>query len=833
MFGSTQLRDIPFNLAEKPPLPLESATVHVLDNLQLADDGVVSIKGKGSLVGNVTGPVLNVLWQVSRELGISVQLRCIISQSRHKEKSGSLDLCACLSSIIYGPFRLFDHIGDLLEDNELFLQDPRGCDRNVRYRNPHRLSGKDSNAPMTIDREPDSRTAGSPGCDVSLDGLDDPGFHESLAMAEKPEAIETDLLKHQRQALYFMIDRESGWDRTRHICGVWKARLVNGLRVYLNTISNDVQMEQPPATRGGLLADEMGLGKSLSVISLVASDSDSLRQSLHHGTSFWDKRSSTRLQCTLIIVPPTLIETWEDQLQRHCRPGLLRWAKHHGKNRLSQIAQLESLNIVLTTYQMVVSEWKKNRASSPLFSTHWFRIVLDEAHQIRDKHTQTAKAICALEADRRWAVTGTPIQNHLTDLETLLQFLRVHPYDHPEMLKEQVVDLWKREPDIAVKRLQKLLSCIALRRTSSTIKLPGREDKVFELQFSPQERQWNEHLEAQLRSIQCQSKFEDDSQPGLLNHAFQVMHAMRSVCNFGVLPETRPSDFEQTATRPWDITEAQVAFEYVVTAGEASCAKCAQDVNFSDSATGLLQSEEPKSGRNELMISRCAKVLCGHCSFNLQGPNMLSETWCGHEPQCVALPISAFQDSTHSSSFPGAPVVGPRKFPAKIEALIKDLNSFPSSKSVVFSAWRTTLDLAEAALTMAKIPFVRFDGKVAEKDRSTRLAQFSNDAAVRVILFTISCGAVGLDLTAADRAYLMEPQWNPTVEDQALARVYRMGQQKPVTTVRFVIAGSYEQRIMEVQKRKTIFAGILLSPRNRTPIGKGSRKFEYLRSLLQ
>jgi SWI/SNF-related matrix-associated actin-dependent regulator of chromatin subfamily A3 len=73
------------------------------------------------------------------------------------------------------------------------------------------------------------------------------------------------------------------------------------------------------------------------------------------------------------------------------------------------------------------------------------------------------------------------------------------------------------------------------------------------------------------------------------------------------------------------------------------------------------------------------------------------------------------------------------------------------------------------------------------------LNNFRQNPDISVILMTISCAAVGLNITAATRAYIMEPQWNPTVEEQALARVHRMGQTKEVTTIRYVMADTFEE----------------------------------------
>ncbi|KAH7014542.1 P-loop containing nucleoside triphosphate hydrolase protein [Microdochium trichocladiopsis] len=84
------------------------------------------------------------------------------------------------------------------------------------------------------------------------------------------------------------------------------------------------------------------------------------------------------------------------------------------------------------------------------------------------------------------------------------------------------------------------------------------------------------------------------------------------------------------------------------------------------------------------------------------------------------------------------------------------------------------------------------------------------------MLLTLSCGAVGLTLTAASRAYLLEPHWNPTLEDQALARVHRLGQERPVTTIRLYMRDSFEEEVMKIQESKWDLAGILLSPHDGT-----------------
>lgn len=114
-------------------------------------------------------------------------------------------------------------------------------------------------------------------------------------------------------------------------------------------------------------------------------------------------------------------------------------------------------------------------------------------------------------------------------------------------------------------------------------------------------------------------------------------------------------------------------------------------------------------------------------------------------------------------------------------------------RSVVFSYWTRTLDIVQSALIASSITYTRVDGKVPPGKRETALQSFREQAAVSVLLISISCGGTGLDLTAASRVYLLEPQWNPMIEEQALNRVHRMGQTKDVTTIRYIMENSIEE----------------------------------------
>jgi DNA repair protein RAD5 len=152
---------------------------------------------------------------------------------------------------------------------------------------------------------------------------------------------------------------------------------------------------------------------------------------------------------------------------------------------------------------------------------------------------------------------------------------------------------------------------------------------------------------------------------------------------------------------------------------------------------------------------------------------------------------------------------------AKIGSLLAHLQTLPrNTKSVVFSQFTSFLDLISPQLTRHKIHHLRFDGTMSQKTRSGVLRAFnaenaSDPSAPRVLLLSLRAGGVGLNLTAANRVFMMDPWWSFAVEAQAIDRVHRMGQTQKVEVIRFVVKESIEGRMLRVQERKMVVAGTL------------------------
>ncbi|KAJ2860899.1 hypothetical protein GGI22_002590 [Coemansia erecta] len=136
-------------------------------------------------------------------------------------------------------------------------------------------------------------------------------------------------------------------------------------------------------------------------------------------------------------------------------------------------------------------------------------------------------------------------------------------------------------------------------------------------------------------------------------------------------------------------------------------------------------------------------------------------------------------------------------------------------KCVVFSQWTKMLDFIEPLLEKKAIQYSRLDGQMTRNQRTRNLRQFEDDPDTEVLLLSLRAGGVGLNLAYATHVFLLDAFWNPSVEHQAIDRVHRLGQKSPITVTRYFIKGSIEERIMELQQRKSRIADISLMDSNR------------------
>ena len=203
-----------------------------------------------------------------------------------------------LNIILYGSPSLFEPVGIFATKCNIYLQHPRHCNRNVLYKNPHCFSLKNGKSLATYDLKIQLNAAYSIASETTANPIDvflDTTQQENLSEADTPYAVRTPLYKHQRQALTFMIQRESGWAMDGRYRDMWKEDVDSqGQKLYFNNITGQKQMRPPAQFRGGLLIDAPGLGKSLSIIALIAADLEDQQD--------YDQKSDIPSK-TLLVVP--------------------------------------------------------------------------------------------------------------------------------------------------------------------------------------------------------------------------------------------------------------------------------------------------------------------------------------------------------------------------------------------------------------------------------------------------------------------------------------------------------------------------------------------------
>ncbi|KAK4199749.1 putative ATP-dependent helicase [Triangularia verruculosa] len=229
--------------------------------------------------------------------------------------------------------------------------------------------------------------------------------------------------------------------------------------------------------KGGILADDMGLGKTLQSISLIVSNP--MPKPDEPG---YKKHFSEIKRGTLVVAPLALIRQWEAEIKEKVDKDILdlKVCVHHGPQRTKDAKQLAKYDVVITTYQILVSEHGNSHpdpAKSPqvgCFGVHWYRVILDEAHSIKNRNAKATKACCGLRAEYRWCLTGTPMQNNLDELQSLVHFLRVPPYDELSEWRKDIDGPMKQgKGHVAIKRLHNLLRCFMKRRTKEILKEEG------------------------------------------------------------------------------------------------------------------------------------------------------------------------------------------------------------------------------------------------------------------------------------------------------------------------------------------------------------------------
>lgn len=574
---------------------------------------------------------------------------------------------------------------------------------------------------------------------------------------------------------------------------------------------------------------------------------------------------------TLVVAPMSLLAQWESEAVKASKPGTFKAMVYYGSEKATNLQNLcceanaaSAPNLIITSYGVVLSEFNQVAARGGdrgshggLFSLDFFRVILDEAHFIKNRQSKTAKACYELNAQHRWVLTGTPIVNRLEDLFSLVRFLRVEPWSNFSFWKTFITVPFESKDFLrALDVVQTVLEPLVMRRTKdmktpdgeALVPLPPRTIEIEELELSKQEREVYDYI-----FTRAKRTFNATMEAGTLLKSYTTIFAqilrLRQSCCHPVLTRNKAiaaeeeeaaaaSDVANGLADDMDLQELIERFTSDSDSGEQDItnkfgAHVLQEIQSQANNECPICAEEPMI---EPAVTGCWHSACKKCLLD----------YIEHQKEKHSLPLcfncrepinqrdifevihhdNDDEDDLYSATQPGQASTPPRitlrrigsSSSAKIAALISHLKALrvknPGTKSVVFSQFTSFLDLISPALTQANIPFLRFDGAMSQKARAAVLLEFAASQTKKnghgtVLLLSLRAGGVGLNLTAAKRVFMMDPWWSFAVEAQAIDRVHRMGQESEVKVVRFVIGGSIEGRMLKIQERKKFIASSL------------------------
>lgn len=703
-----------------------------------------------------------------------------------------------------------------------------------------------SKAPPAEEQVPSENEASNPAghtADDEEDEVED-GSVEGLAVK---------LLPHQVDGVAWMLDRENG------------KRKKNGI-----------------LPKGGILADDMGLGKTIQTIALLLLNPRPKKQSpskTKDGSTDPERTTKKRskssketipdsfVHSTLIVAPLALIKQWESEIQTKIDgDSKMTVLVHHGPGRTKSADELKRYDVVITTYQILASE---HAASGDLtkgtnigcMGVQWYRVVLDEAHSIKNRSAKCSQASYALQSWYRWCLTGTPMQNNLDELQSLIRFLRIRPYSDYPHWKDQIMSPMKNGyAGLAIRRLQYFLKAIMKRRTKDVLRKEGAlsfggkakvrkdgstEEPAFKIQprtieivaaeFNEWERKFYDKLaERTQTSLDAMMVGAKHDYIG----ALVLLLRLRQACNHPDLVAKRlGADKDSIGTNSTEKKErergktgssqdvddiadllgglsvtkhkceiCQVELSSDRTAdGHVHCLDCASDlVEGLRDARRTGDKDKPrhsgasKKKREDLAArsaaparkppGRASRLVIGSDDEDEEGVGQWlkeddSDTDSNDEDEADPSRVGFYRDQTgrsrtvaNSGSEAGTddgdddddddgddtgdllPVVS-TKIRHLLAILKKELSQ--DNKTIVFSEFTSMLDLIEPFLRKRGYQFVRYDGGMRNDAREASLHALRTDPGTKVLLCSLKCGGLGLNLTVACRVVLLEPFWNP------------------------------------------------------------------------
>ena len=432
---------------------------------------------------------------------------------------------------------------------------------------------------------------------------------------------------------------------------------------------------------GGCLADDMGLGKTLQAIAVL--------------TRLHEKRGTK----SLVIMPKSLIYNWESEIKRFSPK--LKVGIYYGNFRNKDI--IKKSGVILTTYGTI-------RNDIEIIKDYSFdAVILDESQNIKNVNAQTTKAIMLLNAKHKIALSGTPIENNLSELYSLFRFLNPSMFGTMEEFNNYyAIPIQKENDQEAITELKKKVYPFILRRIKKEVlkDLPDKIEKTMYIEMNPEQKKlYDERRNYYYKMVHSQIK-----ENGIGKTQFFILQALNELRQITSCPEAK--------------------------------------------SVGVT------SSKREVLIN-----------------NIVEAVENGHK-------VLVFTNYINS-----------------IKNICEDLEKY-------------------------EIKYLSMSGST--KDRQVLVDKFQKDNKYKVFVMTLKTGGVGLNLTAADTIFIYDPWWNKTVENQAIDRAYRLGQDRTVFSYKLILKDTIEEKILQLQESKIKLLDNLISEDSATLKSLTEKDIEFI-----
>ncbi|KAI7843193.1 hypothetical protein COHA_003176 [Chlorella ohadii] len=673
-----------------------------------------------------------------------------------------------------------------------------------------------------------------------------PGLMAALERGEMPAAAQppgltVQMRPYQLQSLQFMLDCECGEGGFRRL--FWQRMTTpNGTRYWWSHLLGRAALDVPAQGWGGWCAEEMGLGKTVEVLGLILANP---APPPVQGEPRIQKNAQglIKSRATLVVCAVSLVGQWIAEAQAKLN-GSLRMHMYHGQNRIRDPNRLATdFDLVVTTYATLGADYggKRNGGTRanfpPLGAIEWHRVVLDEAHTVKNAAVGHSKACMALVSQRRWMCTGTPINTDVADLFGQFCVLGLAPFNNKTFFDAHVKHAYGSSAYAGgCPALMVTLGATMVRHTKrqvlggeEVLQLPPKTEELVEVVLTAEEQEAYKKAHEASKALFAQYRGLGNAQ--INKHLLQIMALllpMRRVCSGGVL---KPRDL--TVNDPMFGAGAALRRRRLAADGAGGMAPMDHSLVAPDEECSICLDVLENPTVTACMHWFCRECILGVLGMNAKCPLCRRELAMNQLRQGITAAEADEEEAAAEAAAAAAAAAaageqrkgdgeaaaegregGDEQPPAeqafvsesKLQALLKELRAMrradPTAKALIFSQYVSTIEWLKTRLTAAGFGYRFISGSMPLKQRAKAIQQFQGDPPTTVFLLSMRSGSVGINLTAASHIFLMEPALNPALEEQAIGRAWRMGQKREVTVKKFYVKGSVEERIMEVVKQR-------------------------------